>query len=214
MGLREFLIQLRETGCVRLDGPEPPQPDDLTAATEVLTEMDAQARMELSGRPPVLDEAAAEWAAGMLYRACQLLAYRDIPAEVVQEDLAQGYGGPRGPSAAYSADLTFRYLPDALALARGLASGDVLVDGLRELCRQWPLSSVGVADLGDLDIDGFIDDTSLRQLYADRILARGDVSRAADARVGEAIRASLGMYGQLKPAFAGLTSGDSSESAG
>ena len=43
----------------------------------------------------------------------------------------------------YFVDLTFRYLPDLLQLAKGLAPGDALVAQLKATARQWPLSLVG-----------------------------------------------------------------------
>jgi hypothetical protein len=84
-----------------------------------------------------------------------------------------------------------------LDCAAGVAERDPLVEHLRDLCRAWPLSSVGVPDLGDTSVDGFIDDACLQRLYVDRILAQKDKSRIGDERVGEAVRAAIGGQSSL-----------------
>jgi len=53
-----------------------------------------------------------------------------------------------------------------------------------------------------VDVGTFIEDAGLRRLYADRIVAAGDVSRLGDARVDEVLRADLGMHRDLAPAIA------------
>ena len=77
---------------------------------------------------------------------------------------------PPSPSVCYSADLSLRYLPDLLSLAKGIASDDPLVHGLHAICRSWPLSSVGVPDVGELDTGAFLSHPTLRRLYVDRII--------------------------------------------
>jgi hypothetical protein len=63
---------------------------------------------------------------------------------------------------------------------------------------------VGVKDLGELDVAAFIGHPSLRQLYVDRIIERGDVSRVEHPAVREAVWAAPGNYPELAPKFAAM----------
>ena len=76
------------------------------------------------------------------------------------------------------------------------------MDRLVELGRRWPLSSVGVANLGTVDPPPFVHHDCLLQLYVDRIIASKDRSRMNDPVVREAIRAAIGLYPELAPEIA------------
>jgi len=106
---------------------------------------------------------------------------------------------PPDPVTCYSVDLLLRYLPDVAAMAHGIAEDDPLVESLRELGRQWPLSSVGMPELGTVDPGAFVDDPSLRALYVDRILERRDTSRLDHPAVRAAVQAALGLHHELAP---------------
>jgi len=202
MVLRAFLSELRESGSVVLAGPDMPAADDVRQCEQPLCEMDALARLELAHTPPPLDVKAAAWAATMLYRCCQFLAFRDIPAGEVEPTLAGDCPHALTPSVVYSVDLLFQYLPDCFRLARGLAQDDPLVEGLTQMGRRWPLSSVGMKGIDTVEIDAFIGEASLAQLYVDRIAARSDTARADDPRVQALIRQNLGLYEELCPSLA------------
>jgi hypothetical protein len=102
----------------------------------------------------------------------------------------------------YSVDLTFRYLPDLVRIARTAASDDPLVGALRTWCRRWPLSSVGVAQLGEIELGPIAKSAGLMQMYVDRIIAREDLDRLAGGPAREAVRGTLGMYPELAPKIA------------
>jgi MoxR-vWA-beta-propeller ternary system protein len=195
-----FVDALLENGRVRVSASRS-APADLDAAVAAL---DQEVRPELAfDGPPPLDVPVAGWALTILYRSCQSLVYRDIDADAVRDALSQPCPARKVSAAeCYAADLAFRYLPDLLSLARGVAADDPLVTGLTELARQWPLSSVGVKELGEVDVSGFIGHPSLRQLYVDRIIDRQDTARLADARVREAAREALGAFPELAPRVA------------
>ena len=175
--------------------PWSPDPTDLGA---LLEQLDQNARMELAGTPPQLDSAAGIWALCQIYRSCQYLVHREVDPKEVALRLAEPCPstGPRD-SVCYSVDLAFSYLSDVISLARGIAPGDPLVHGLLSLARAWPLSSVGVSDVGPVDISGFVGNASLLQLYVDRIIQHRDIARLEDPRVAEGVRRSLGIYGSL-----------------
>jgi hypothetical protein len=191
-----FVQSLLETGRVKVP-PDETLPADLDEAVALL---DASARPELAHDPPPLSRQAAAWALTVLYRACRALVFREIDAKTVAQHLSRPCPLPPSPSVCYSADLSLRYLPDVLALARGIAPDDPLVAGLLALARAWPLSSVGVADPGDIDPSPFLADPSLLQLYVDRIIERSDASRLGHALVREATRAALGAIPSLAAA--------------
>jgi hypothetical protein len=125
---------------------------------------------------------------------------RDANETDVRAALADPRPGPTA-TAHYSVDLVFRFLPDLIALARRVSQDDPLVEALRNLIAPWPLASVGMSDIPVADIEPIIGHPCLRQLYVDRILARGDVARLDDPRVQEAVREALGACPELAPAI-------------
>ena len=205
MRYASFLSSLLETGRVRVTGLRELTEDELRAGDLVLCAFEEQYRREMPDQPPPLEVRAARWAAVLFFRACQFAVYRDVPAQVIDEELSATNWGeclrPARPSPAvhYSVDLVFRLLPDLTRFARSAAEADPLVAHLKRLGREWPLSSVGMSDVGPVDVGGFIDDPSLRALYADRIISTRDVSRLADPRVRDAVQQALGLHAELSP---------------
>ena len=208
-------MQLHETGHVVLAPPEAQEPPDRDLSAAV-RDIDRLERLNAPGRAPPLDEEAATWAAHLLHQLCQCLAYRDIPAEAVQSAAAQPCPTKLSASVIWSVDLFLRHLPDLLRLARPLASGDPLVAALRQLGRQWPLSSVGIDEPCDDDraVNLILGNACLAQLYVDRILHCQDTARAADPRLEPLLAGSLGLYRNLCPAVAGLMKDPTDDAAG
>lgn len=195
MSALQFVEDLMDAGRVRV----PSSAAVPAQLTEAMHALDRIAAPELAFEPPQLVAPAGEWALLVLYRACQALVYRQMEAEDVARELARPCPTPLSPAACYSVDLAFRVLPDILSLARGIAEQDPLVEGLMALARAWPLSSVGIKGVGEVDVAPFIRDASLRRLYVDRIIERGDHSRLNHAGVREAVREAIGAYPQLVP---------------
>src|SRR5262249_25031638 len=104
---------------------------------------------------------------------------------------------PPSPETDYSADLVLQYLPDIIGMTRAVASGDPLLQQLLILAREWPLSSVGVSEVGQVGVNAFIGHAGLRQLYADRIIARADLTRLGEPSVDTAVRQALGAFPDL-----------------
>src|ERR1700756_2256764 len=170
MSLSHFLAALAESGQVTIS-------IDLTESVDAesestLREMDRVARLNLAGQAPEFIPQAAVWAAQLLHRGCQLLVCRDLDTLVIDQALRAPCPTPRSPATDYSADLALQYLPGLVTMTRQVASGDPLLKALLVLARDWPLSSVGVAGLENLNVESFIADPALRQLYVDRILER------------------------------------------
>jgi hypothetical protein len=205
MGYPQFLSLLLEEGRTRVPARTPPTAEELIAGDAVLVEFERRYRVALPGAPPPFNVAAGRWAAMRFLRACQFYLDRAADASALAEELDAPLDVPVGPAEHYSVDIVFRFLPDLLKLVRAAASEDPLAARLLTWCRRWPLSSVGVAQVGEVSINGFADDACLLQLYCDRILAVGDHSRLADARVRAAARGALGSHldlaGRLRAAL-------------
>ena len=199
--MRQFLNQLLTTGAVTV----PPAGVAFESSNEVELEVfqfDQSARLSLGGEAPALEMEVAIWAATLLGEAARLAIARELGAAEIAQVLTRQCPRPRSEVVDYSADLFFRYLPELTAWVERLAGDDPLLDHLRRLGGEWPLSSVGMRGLRVGCIEPFVVHPALRRLYVDRILAAGDVGRLTDPRVAEAVRAALGAHPELAPAVA------------
>lgn len=142
---------------------------------------------------PALDAPAAQWAATYLYYTALLALVRTLDEQVITHYLPDF---PDGVTAevVYSVDLTFRYLPDLLHLAKGLAPGDVLVTRLQATARQWPFSFVGHELSEPAAVAPVLAHPALRQAYVDRIIAAQDRLRAQQQHLLPLIQTALGAH--------------------
>ncbi len=202
MAICEFLVALINHGRVEVGSPAHWQDAELQAVDQILADFEQNYRLELPGEPPPYVASAGKWAAMKFYRACQFAVYRDIPVSAIHEELTDAPTDKRGPEVHYSVDLVFRFLPDLEKFARSAAERDPLLDRLRKWGQRWPLSSVGLADVGDVSSEGFREDASLMSLYADRILATNDLARLADPSARAAVMCALGRHTDLAPRVA------------
>lgn len=200
MSFPAFLRELFETGRATLGALAPLADEELAAAQQELVAWDRVCRDELPGAPHELPrylEPAALRAATQVYRAAQLLVFRDLGAEVIAEVLEPDWLlDSTSPDVHYSVDLTLRFLPDLLRMV-SVAADDPLIEVLRAWGRRWPLSSVGAEGLGPLLVEPPLSSAVLRRLYVDRVLAASDRSRLQDPRVLDAIREQLGAHLEL-----------------
>ena len=197
MQLIQFIQDIIQQGKVTVDGNVTPFSDeDKQAATQRLREYYELQKQELSATVPAFDAPAAIWAAGFLYRAVQLVMLRDLGDDVVNK-LLTPYDGAVTPEAVLSVDLSFRYLPNLVGLAKGLAPEDVLVKRLHEAAVQWPFSSVGMKVEGDLNIDVILNNACVCRSYIDRIITARDIKRCNNPQVKEYIKEALGDYGHV-----------------
>lgn len=195
MDLGRFLLRLQGSGDVAVARTLPPPSGD---AERVLADFDAAIRLDGPAGLPPHDAAVAKWAAERLYAACALFVHRDLGKDAIAVQFTAPCPGDRDrPATHLAVDLTFRHLRELLALARGVAPADPLVVALRRWAREWPLSSVGIADVGPVDaaaVAAIAADEGLRRLYVDRILRHDDVSRVEDPRIARAIAAAVGEH--------------------
>ena len=169
----------------------------------VLQELDEAARAEAGLDLPEFSDSVALWAATMFYHLCQFTACRDIGAEQIKSTCQTPCPEKRGPATDWSADLVFHHFPRLFQLAKHLSNADPLLEEVRRLASEWPMSSVGMPGVTVTQLDTFVSHPGLRRLYVDRITAVSDVSRLGDARVDELLRADLGIHRELAPILAG-----------
>src|SRR5262245_54050535 len=129
MSLPLFLRDLEENGRVKVAPPDSAAGKDVDAIAEVLRDFDRHARLEMAFEAPAYLEAPALWAASKLYRACQLFVFRE-PDNMTQQALADPCRERLSASVAYSVDLSFRFLPDVITLARAASGVDALLNEL------------------------------------------------------------------------------------
>jgi MoxR-vWA-beta-propeller ternary system domain bpX4 len=200
--VREFYTALVADGVLRVRSEARPSAEEVAEATGFLLEHEQKYRRSLAGIPPVPAKEALKWAADEFYRAAQFLLYRDLNEDLLQRDLSVSCPERKSAAVCYAVDLTFRFLPELIRLARAASESDPLTQRLMAWAGEWPLSSVGVKGVAPVEVNAFISDVSLRTLYLDRIIASGDVSRLEDARVRESARAALGAHPELAPKIA------------
>ncbi|MFN0051044.1 MAG: hypothetical protein ACKV0T_02575 [Planctomycetales bacterium] len=202
MNFPEFLAALFEHGVVRAPPFGLLAPEELQAGRERLVTLEEEYRSTLPGDPPEFVPLIAEKAAVTMFRLCQCLVYRDLEVEPTLAANTQRLIPPASPASTYSTDLTLRFLPDVWRLSRDVSREDPLVKLVVQLATQSPLSSVGIAGVEGVVIDGFAADNCLMTLYVDRILERRDRSRLTDPRVRLKVQEVLGMFTELSPELA------------
>ena len=204
MGLAEFLQALFEHGKVRVGAPgDAISGGEWAYVDAVWAERHAAEVAEFPGPIPPLSPPAARWAAEQFHRACQFAVYRDAGADKIAAALAALCPAAPAASRHVSVDLTFRFLPDLYRLAHAASPDDPLCERLGNWAADWPLSSVGIANVNPRNIDDVLDHAGPRTLYVDRIIARRDRSRVSEPRVRQAVLAAIGSYRELAADLAG-----------
>jgi hypothetical protein len=194
MLLTGFLNDLLTTGILTLAGrPTPFAENDLLAADALLAAYHAQDAQELPQQAPAFNAPAARWAAHYVYYTALLMLSRELD-EAVMETYLPPFTDELTPEVVYAVDLTFRYLPDLLHLAKGLAPGDALVARLHATASQWPFSFVGNESVDAVTEGIVLAHPALRQAYIDRIVARQDRGRASQGHLRPLVQAALGAY--------------------
>ncbi len=201
MGLTSFLSDLFEHGRVATDSADV-SADDWQRALRLLCEFERHDRSRWPEEPPEFSWQVGLWSANLLYRACHFVVQRDASPETLESTLCTK--PPERPVAVthYSADLMLRFLPGVFKLARGAAGDDPLVHILISLGRQWPLSSVGMSEVRNVDASDLVQHPCLLQMYVDRIIRASDVSRLNHPDVRQSVQAALGLYPELAPQIA------------
>lgn len=197
MHLTSFIRDLLEKGQVTVAGQLIQfAEEDTQQSIVLLNRYYEEDKLEMPLEAPEFSPEAALWGARYLYHAIQFAMLRDLGEEQVKEHLTD-FQGQITPETMYSADLTLRYLPDLLKLAKGLAPDDVLVTSLKHTLSQWPFSSVGLEGMEESNPDVVLENPSLAYAYIDRIIKSKDLKRAGNEQLAGLIREVLGAHTQL-----------------
>jgi len=203
MLLTTFLHDLLTTGAVTLPSQSTQfEIVDEQAAQVLLHAYYLEDIVDLPHAAPAFEAGAAQWAAQFLYRTVQLILVRELDETAISEQL-NDYPGLITSEVMYSIDLSFRYLPDLLRLAKGLAPSDALVARLQVTAQQWPLSfASGETPLAEAEAT-VLAHPALRQAYVDRIIRAQYRSRANQPHLKPLIQTALGGHAAvLWPDFA------------
>ncbi|QDU58342.1 hypothetical protein [Aeoliella mucimassa] len=198
----EFVHHLLEGRPLFVGAPTPWDEQTKREASVVLVRFEEDYRICLPQDPPELDLDAALWAAESFHHAASLLVNRDYGDDVIVQTLDTPASDRTQPETHYAVDLTMRFLPELLKLAKTAAPEDTLVGRLMAWAAAWPLSSVGVAGVGPVDAAVLRTPPMLLRLYVDRVIAASDGSRLDDEVVAESVKSALGNYPELSPRLA------------
>jgi hypothetical protein len=195
--LLQFTKSLWAGGDLVLNTNAAPGNVEVAEAMSELRTLELDYRQGLPDLVPQFHVPSAEWALTSLYRACQFLVYRELPEELMQVELGRVCPASASQDVCYSVDLSFRFLPELIRLARAGGGSPLLSETLQQWASTWPLSSVGVAGVAGGATDGFRDSPGLMMLYVDRILSCNDHSRLSDEHTSNAVRTALGGFPEL-----------------
>ncbi|HEY6227169.1 MAG TPA: hypothetical protein VI282_08620 [Verrucomicrobiae bacterium] len=198
--LTVFLKGLIEQGHALVSAM--PLSENASETEKALREIDQRTREELAIEAPAFANGAAVWAARLTYHLAQFTVCRDIGEEQIHAICNIPCPGAKSAETIWSVDLTLRHLPRIFQLARHLSGGDPLVTQMTRIAAEWPLSSVGVADVADADITMIVEHPALARLYADRIFAEKDTARLGNVALDDALRRDVGIHRELAPALA------------
>jgi MoxR-vWA-beta-propeller ternary system domain bpX4 len=197
MQLTAFILDLINRGKVLVPGIlHDFTPEDCAACVDLLKEYYAADKMEMAMSAPDFSPDAALWAAKHFYLALQLTVIRDADENTIQDKL-QPYPALHDPSAIYSVDLVFRYLPSLFSLAKGLSPADPLVSELQTTVTRWPLSAVGIEIKNTIDCNMLETDPFLWQLFIDRIIQYKDTGIIQHKKIADSVATSLGNYTKI-----------------
>lgn len=200
--LLEFVRNLLSGDQVRVGSPAPIPAEDRRDTADLLVEFERDYRISLPGDPPPLDLEAALWSAVSIYHAASLVVHRNYGAETIDSVLGTKAPDRSKAESHYAVDLTMRFLPDLLKLAKSASTNDPLVERLMDWATAWPLSSVAIPVVEVVDAAPLRTSPTLMRLYADRVIAAGNHSRLDDPAVAEVVRSVLGSYPELCPSIA------------
>ncbi|GGH67365.1 hypothetical protein HNQ91_001671 [Filimonas zeae] len=150
--------------------------------------------LDYPATPPAFNAAAALWGAKTIYTAAQLLLYREHTNTQLPV-LLPAYNGTQTPDAILSADLCLRFLPAVLQQAENIDPDDVIISLLQACLQQWHYSGISCYAAEQLpDMAVVLDNATLRQLYADRVIACKQAALAKLPALAPVVKASMGNY--------------------
>ncbi|MBO6516588.1 MAG: hypothetical protein JJ975_08555 [Bacteroidia bacterium] len=192
-----MLSDLLETGNVQLHSPNLTfSKEEETSVVALLEETYNREKSGFPFEPPVFDPNAAIWAARTMYRAAQLILFREAEVQDLPK-IFPAYQATITPEAALSADICLRYLPSMMFHLRSIDSDDPLLEVLHRHLMVWHYSYIKqIKEVGELNFDIFFKSDTLRQLYVDRIIEYKNEVLANHPACISYVKANMGMYKQ------------------
>ncbi len=169
-------------------------PLDTEVVTTFLEEEYHREALQYPSDAPPFHAAAAIWSAHIVYKAAQLILYRENKPEDLRA-MFPVFEGERNASAILSADLCLRFIPVMRQHLHVIDPEDPLLELLDELLLQWHYSGISAAlDISKLDFAPIVSSPVLMTLYTERIIYYRKTELARHPAFIETIRASLGIY--------------------
>jgi hypothetical protein len=172
---------------------------DVKSVRDALIQLEQHWRHELPGTSPTFLPDVSQKAAQVLMRLCRAVVDRDLGVEQAKLMIDQiGLSEDSSPEQHYSVDLVLRFLPQVADRARRISESDALLELMKKIGQQWPLSSVGMKDCAPDQLPAALQHPTLWRMYVDRIIAARDNSRVHNPLVRNAIAAALGPFENLE----------------
>jgi len=206
--IHSFLDSLFETGELEIaaNSSESGAADDDIPIRKAIQRYESLWRMQQPLEPPKFNVAAALKAATIFRSACEAVVYRRIEAELIEHLIRKtALVSGDDPRLHYSVDLVFHFLPQVVERAARVSESDPLLEVMRTVGRQWPLSSVGISGCEPQAIPAALRHVSLWRMYIYQIISRKDKSRLNIPLVREAVAAAIGPFPHLAPEFSSLS---------
>jgi hypothetical protein len=147
---------------------------------------------------PPFNQAAAVWAAKIIYFGAQLLLFREETAKDINA-LFPDCKEQRSGSIQLSADICLRFLPSLLHKLKEIDPDDPLIQKMENILLAFPYSAVGYfTEPGKLLLDdSFMNNDCCRTLLVNRVIAKKDRYTATDHGIKPFIDSALGNYQQV-----------------
>ena len=167
--------------------------DECNRAIAYLLQCYQEEQLNYPYKAPAFDPNAAIWGALLVYYAAQAILNRQATLEEITP-LFAAYTGTKTTAAILSVDLSLRFLPNLLEKLKTINPDDGLILLLEQQLAQWPYSAIGYTIAAPALPAQKIQNPCLRQLYADRIIAKKATQFLPIPWVQQAVRASLGAH--------------------
>ncbi len=143
------------------------------------------------------DPDAAEYSAQIVYNALQLIIYREKEESELSQYITT-YSQPIGAGSMLSADVCFRFLPDAIKNLQSINPEDELIELLENILANWHYSGISTCKMFEAsDIDMLFENDCFRKLYIDRILTTKNTFLARHPFFRPWVLGALGMHKEL-----------------
>ncbi|HEX8015376.1 MAG TPA: hypothetical protein VF465_09085 [Flavobacterium sp.] len=153
--------------------------------------------LEYPGNTPDFNADAALWAAKTIYFAAQLLLYREHTISDLNV-LLPDFSGKENASAALSADLCLRFLPQILEEMKRIDADDPVIPILEKQLYQFHYSAIGFEiEIEKIDFNTVASNDCLQQLYIDRIVQRKAIKFTESDFIKKQLEIGFGDYKKI-----------------